>query len=449
MARYGDIESNTTEFKREIPRNLQILKTVIAFCNTFGGKIVVGVADDGEVVGVAENELELSMSSLEQSIFDGCSPTIVPRIYIQRIENKAVLVIEVSEGMSKPYYLRTDGIDKGTFIRLNKHTMQAKEDVIQELHWSARGMNYELLPVYQATMSDLDQNVITQFLQYRKNRGIVRIDDQVLKSYGIIAYDQNKQYPSVLGMLLFGYNPQQYISEAMIICSHFRGLEGREAIAHVDCEGTLFNQYEQAYMFIISRLYKSFTIQGSKRQEELEIPEIAIREALLNLIVHRNYHLRSPSKIAIYDDRIEFFSPGQVPGQFDVTNLLSGISYLRNPAICKIFREANYIEKLGSGFITIFTSCKTRGLKTPLVIDGGTFVKCVLYRQNEITKVDTKDDITQINELFTSRNELTANEIAQLLGISHTTVIRRLNSMIQLGLIVRIGVRKNTRYKSK
>jgi ATP-dependent DNA helicase RecG len=448
--RYSDIESNTVELKREFPRNTQILKTVVAFCNTYGGKIIIGVADDGEVVGVSEIDLEESMSSLEQSIFDNCAPTIIPRIYVQRFESKALIVIEISEGMNKPYYLRSEGIERGTFIRLNKHTMQAKEDTIKELSWNARGIDYELLPVYKATMSDLDQNAILQFLKYRKNQGGVKLEEQVLKSYGIIAYDQNKKYPSVLGTLLFAHNPQQFISEAIVICTHFRGIDGREAIAQVDCEGSLFNQYEQAYAFILSRLYKSFTIQGSKRHEQLEIPEIAIREALLNLIVHRNYHLRSPSKIAIYDDRVEFFSPGQVPGQFDVSNLLSGISYLRNPAICKIFREANYIEKLGSGFITIFTTCKKYGLKSPVVIDGGTFVKCILFREHEEVEVAGKDsDVAKIIRLFESREEYTANQIAQFLGVSHTTVVRRLNTMLKLGTIVKLGERRSTRYKRK
>jgi Predicted transcriptional regulator containing an HTH domain and an uncharacterized domain shared with the mammalian protein Schlafen len=446
--RYPETESNTIEFKRELPRNNQVVKTIIGFCNTFGGKLIIGVADDGEIVGISEEEIEVLTVSLEQSIFDACNPTIIPHIYTQRFNDLPVMIIEVAEGMNKPYYLRSEGSENGTYIRLDRHTMQAREDMIKELSWKTHGIDYERLPVYRSTIEDIDSNLINKFLSARKNKGIAQLDEQTLRSYDIITYDQSRKYPSVLGILLFGRNPQQYISEAMIICSHFKGVEGRDAIATVDCEGTLFNQFNQAYSFIISRIYRSFTIQGLKRQEKLEIPEEAIREALLNLIVHRNYHLKAPAKIAIYDDRVEFYSPGQFPGQFNPKHLLSGVSSLRNPGICKILREADYIEKLGSGFITIFSSYQKRGLKVPQVIDGGVFVKCILPREmHDMDGIIITDDFTKIKELFRTRQEYTANEIAQHLGVSHTTIIRWLNKMITQGILTRTGQRRNIKYR--
>lgn len=155
-----------------------------------------------------------------------------------------------------------------------------------------------------------------------------------------------------------------------MICSHFAGVEGREAMATKDCSGTLFEQYEEATAFILSRLYRSFTIRGFERQETLEIPEVALREALLNLLVHRNYHLKSPAKIAIFDNRIEFFSPGDFPGPLDTHNLLQGMSFLRNPALCRVFREAHLIEKLGTGLIALFDSYIQRDLPSPQVVEG-------------------------------------------------------------------------------
>ncbi len=448
LMRYPEAESNTLEFKRELPRNNQVLKTMIGFCNTFGGKLIIGVADDGEIVGIPEEQIEALIISLEQSIFDACNPTIIPHIYTQRFNDKSIMVIEVAEGMNKPYYLRSEGSENGTYIRLDRHTMQARDDMIKELSWKTHGMDYERLPVYRATVEDLDNDLIHKFLSERKNKGLAQADEQTLKSYDMIAYDQARKYPSVLGILLFGRNPQQYISEAMIICSHFNGIEGRETIATVDCEGTLFNQFNQAYSFITSRIYRSFAIQGLKRQEELEIPIEAIREALLNLIAHRNYHIKAPAKIAIYEDRVEFYSPGQFPGQFNPRHLLSGVSSLRNPGICKILREANYIEKLGSGFITIFSSYQKRGLKTPQVIDGGVFVKCVLPRKmQDVDGTAINDSFEKIKELFKIREEYSANEIAQNLGVSHTTIIRCLNKMIAQDILTKVGQHRNTKYR--
>ena len=445
--RFNESESNVTELKREIPRNNQIIKTAIGFCNSHGGKLVIGVSDDRSIIGLSEKSIEDAMEVIDQSIFDACSPHIIPRLYVQRFEDKSVLVVEVSEGMNKPYYRRSEGMENGVYIRLGRHTIRANQEIIQELKWQSSGIDFERLPVFQATIEDLDKSAIKSFLANRKNHGAVLLDEHVMKSYNIITYNQSKKYPSVLGILLFGRNPQIYFSEAMIICSHFRGDVGRETIATIDCEGTLFDQFNQAFEFIRGRLSRSFTIKGLKRQEKLEIPEEAIREALLNMIVHRNYHIKAPAKIAIYDNRLEFFSPGQFPGPILVENLKSGITYLRNPAICKILREANYVEKLGSGFITIFASYEKYGLKTPQVIEGENYVKCILPREmKSVSEIEGQDDLEKIKELFVARNEITIKDVTKELSVSRATAVRRLNEMINKGLIKRIGHTKNIHY---
>jgi ATP-dependent DNA helicase RecG len=445
--RFPGSESSILELKRDIPPNNQIVKTAIAFCNTNGGKIVIGVEDDGRIVGLSDTAIEDAIERLETAIFDSCTPHIIPKLYAQRLGDKSVLIIEMSEGMNKPYYLHTDGVDKGTYIRLGRHTIHAIPDIIQELQWQSKGIDFEKTPVFSAPLAELDNKSIEDFIKNRKNAGVAILDDQTLKSYGLISYDQSKKYPSVAGVLLFGREPQSYFSEAMIICSQFKGNSGRETIATVDCEGTLFNQFKQAFEFITSRLSKSFTISGLEREEKLEIPEVAIREALLNIIVHRNYHLKSPSKIAIYENRVEFFSPGRFPGPFLIENVLSGITYLRNPAICKVLREANYIEKLGSGIIAIFSKYEEYGLETPQLIDGGDYVKCILPRDKK--KPDDKciNDDTQILELFNLYKEISVKDVERKLLISRSTALRRLNDMIKEEVIERVGHKRSIRYR--
>ncbi|MBS0655247.1 MAG: hypothetical protein JSR46_05700, partial [Verrucomicrobia bacterium] len=99
-------------------------------------------------------------------------------------------------------------------------------------------------------------------------------------------------------------------------------------MATVDCEGPLFEQFETAFAFLLNRLSRSFIIRGAKREETLEIPEVALREALLNAIRHRNYHQSSPTRVSIYDDRVEILSPGTFPGPLDATNLRAGLTFL-------------------------------------------------------------------------------------------------------------------------
>lgn len=446
---YPVAESNTLELKVELPRFDQIVKTVIGFCNLHGGKVVIGVANDRKIVGLPEASIEACMDSIWDSIYKACVPHILPRVYAQRIEDKTIVIVEVSEGMNKPYFRRSEGVEKGVYVRVGSHTVHATEALIEELKWQSRGLDFECLPAYRATLDDLDLNAVQKFLDNRKTDSVYKVDESILRVYNIIAFDQSQSYPSMLGLLLFGKKPQSYLSEAMIICSHFKGVEGREAIATVDCEGTLFSQFEQAYAFITERIYHSFSIQSLKRKTQPEIPTEAIREALLNAIVHRNYYIKAPTKIAIYDDRVEIFSPGAFPGIISAENLCAGITYLRNPAICKILREAGYVEKLGSGFITIFSSYQKRGLQPPQVIEGDDFVKCILPRGVKLAQPQADNDEQAILDLFVMHDNITVHHITQKFAISRQTALRRVKKLIDAGLLEKIGETKNTHYRRR
>lgn len=202
--RFPETESVSLELKLDLPQNNQIVKTAIAFCNTHGGKIVVGVADGGRIVGLPDFIIEEATERLEESIFDSCSPHIIPKLYAQRFAEKTVLIIEISEGMNKPYFLHSDGIEKGTYIRLGRHTVPASPEIIEELKWQSKGIDFEKIPVFGARLDELDNKSIENFIKNRRNTGLTTLNEQTLKSYSLISYDQSKKYPSVAGILLFG-----------------------------------------------------------------------------------------------------------------------------------------------------------------------------------------------------------------------------------------------------
>jgi len=447
-------ESSSIEFKREIPKNDQIIKTVIGFCNQNGGKLIIGVDNDGTICGVSEQEINKLLEYLDQSIYKAIIPPIIPQIYAQRIGDKTVLIIEVSSGANKPYYVKSEGLEKGTYIRLGRSTMHANADTIEELKWRSRGLSYDMMPVYHATLKDLDTDKFNEFLTLRKNnrKGEKNLTDLLL-SYNLITHEHAHTYPTVAGVLLFGKNPQHFFSEAFIICSHFSGIEGRKAIASRDCAGTLLEQFNDAYDFVLSRLNVSFTIKGPRRTERREIPEVALREILINAIVHRNYHINAPIKIAIYENRIEIFSPGTFPGLLDVHNLKMGITYIRNKAITKIFREAGYMEKLGTGFITLFESYEKYGLPTPEVVEGTNYIKCILPRPSArvpiLKEQGEQDELQSIVNLFTVTPQLSIGKIAENMHMSRATIGRRLTQLIKKGVLAKRGKGRGTRYMLK
>jgi len=444
--RYPESESVLLEFKREVPKNDQIIKTIIGFCNQKGGRLILGVEDDRTVVGLPEDQINKILESLDLSIYEACYPPIIPLVSTQLFGDKTVLIISVSSGMSKPYFRRSEGMEKGTYIRVGRSTVHATPAMIEELKWQAHRIDFEKLPVYNAGLDTLDNQLIQNFLDHRKNHASAKMTQDVLRSYSLVVEEHSELFPTYVGLLNFGKTPQFFLSEAMIIVSHFRGIEGRDAIASIDCEGTLLNQFHQAHHFVLSRLSKSFSITGMVRDEKLEIPEVAFREALINLLVHRNYHIQAPSKISIYDDRIELYSPGDFSGPIEQDQLLKGLTYLRNPAICKIFREMGLVEKMGTGFINIFKSYEEWGLEEPQIIEGANFIKCILPRGSSRLTTGNQQTEESILALFYSQNEITIQDVINKFSISRATAQRWLNSLIEKRLIERIGRTRNLRY---
>lgn len=447
--KYPDLESSILEFKREFPKNDQIVKSIIGFCNQNGGKLIIGIDNDGIIIGVPENEIQQVLEYLEKSILEVSYPPILARVYAQNIGKKTILIIEVSAGMNKPYYIKSEGIEKGTYIRLGRSTMRATPEIIDELRWQSRGLSYDEMPVYRVRMDDLNINLFKQFLEHKKVAAPKDIDiNKAMRAYGLVIDEHMQTHPTTAGILLFGKDPQHFFSEAFIICTNFVGISGREVIATRDCLGPLSEQFGEAYNFVINRLNRSFSIKGAQRNESLEIPAEALREVLINAIVHRNYHIPSPIKIAIYENRIEIFSPGSFYGPLTAQNLVMGFSYLRNTVIAKIFRELGYMEKLGTGFKTLFESYAKAGLPKPQVIEGENYIKCILPRptRDYEKRRQLSDDEDRILNLFQITTELAAGDIIDELHIPRSTTSRILAGLTHKNILRRIGQSKGTRY---
>lgn len=455
--KYSEKESSTLEFKKEIPKNEQIIKTIIGFCNQQGGKLIIGIDDTGTIIGIDESKAQEMMEYLEKSILDASFPPILIRTYLQRIADKTVLFLEASQGANKPYYLKKEGKEKGVYIRLGRSTVRATPEIIEELKLENRGISFDCTPVYQATEADLDQKKITKFLKKRKSAqdkgAAYKTINEAMLAYKIIIREHNQNYPTVGGILLFGHNPQFFLSEARIMCNQFLGIEiGQQVNASKECLGTIDEQFKTAYDFVISRLYTSWKIVGPLREEQLEIPEIAIREVIMNAVIHRNYHIPGPTKIAIFNNRIEIFTPGTFPGPVS-QNLKSGFTYLRNIMIAKIFREMGLIENFGLGLLQIFSSYAEYGLKAPQVIEGEGFVKYILPRrtpENILTRskqTQFSEDFAQILNLFTSVHEITVADVIEKLHFTRPTATRKLAELAKKGLVQKVGKGRGMKYR--
>jgi ATP-dependent DNA helicase RecG len=444
MIRYPQKESTTVEWKREVPTKQQVVKTIVGFCNMHGGTLVIGVDDQGVVVGIDEERISELMEELERSIYASCSPPVLPTLSVQRLEDKLVLLIEVSGGMIKPYFVSSLGKEEGTFIRVGTQTVKATPIMLQELQWRSMGRYLDEMPIYSATLEELDLKAFEDFLRDRRTHVNQSDAAELLYHYEIMTKEHGRSYPTMGGLLLFGKDPQRFLSESFVICTHFSGTSGRNVVATRDCVGPLLQQYKDCMAFIVSRLNKKFHIVGGgKRNEFLEIPQEAVREIVINALIHRNYLIPGPTKIAIYDDRLEIFSPGNFPGPIKVDHLSLGVSYVRNKIIARVFREMGLVEKLGSGFLTLFTSYEENNLPVPAVVEGTGFVKCVLPRPG-ITPQPIMEK--SLLHLFYKKSEVTIPDAMKFLEASRATASRELKQLVDQGFVTKIGKGPSTRY---
>ena len=169
ILRFPEMESSFIEFKKEVPKNDQIIKTIIGFCNQKGGKLIIGVADDRTVVGLPDSTIEHLLESLDHAIYEACYPTIIPLVSLQHFGEKSVVVISVSAGMSKPYYRKSEGLRNGTYVRIGRSTVKATSEMIEELKWQSHNIDFEKIPAYRAELNDIDEKLFQQFLDSRRN----------------------------------------------------------------------------------------------------------------------------------------------------------------------------------------------------------------------------------------------------------------------------------------
>jgi ATP-dependent DNA helicase RecG len=366
-------EGKTIEFKVELPNSNTLAKTIIAFSNTGGGKLIIGVNDQGEIIGLEHDvnifELKDKVASI---IYETCYPTVLPDIYTTTIDDHLLLIIEVYRGNLLPYYLKSKGKSEGVYIRVGATNRKASYENILELERQRMNISFDQEANREVDLDSLD---ITS-LKGRFARAGKVLDQAVMKNFKLVIEDNNTLYPSNGLLILLGK-----LEHVRMKCSRFKGTSMDIFLDRKEYEGDLFSQLEDAENFIKNHIKLSSEIKGLQREDQYEIPLEAIRESLVNAVVHRDYSNDGRDiKIGIYDDIVNVVSPGGFPSTITQEDILEGRSEIRNKVIARVFKELNYIEQWGSGIRRIKSSCISRGLKEPEIVEKGDFVDVSLYR---------------------------------------------------------------------
>ena len=393
-------EGKNIEFKREIPkRHEKFLKDVIAFANSTGGKIFIGIEDEtNEVVGIGEQNPFKLADDISNMIFDSCIPVIDPEITVQTLEEKTVIVVEVLPGRMRPYYLKSFGKEQSSYIRINGTSRPADGRKLKELELEGQKISYDSLPEINMEYSEKEAKELcgimeqvaytvhtTQTIQVdsvqetEENTIINKMSIEKLEDLGLLCRMGRKLQPTHAFMLM----TQNKIRYAKIQCGLFKGTQRDVFIDKREFDGPLYEQVEDAYQFVLKHINLRAQIEGLFRKETYELPVRTIRELIANAVVHRSYLDDSCIQVCIFDDRLEVTSPGMLYGGLDMQSAKSGKSKCRNTAIAEAFRYMGIIEAWGTGIPRMIKECREYGLREPLFEELGDSIRVTLFRKNE------------------------------------------------------------------
>lgn len=431
------LESMNVELKEILTSELK--KEVVAFANTCDGIIYIGVNDKGEVIGVENSDdvIERAGASIRNAIKPDVSMYVT--LNVEQVENKNIVVIRVQRGVSRPYYIAEKGLKpSGVYIRQGNSSVPASEDYIRQMIKETDGDSFEKL-------RSLNQELTFNYADMIFKNADISFGDIQKKTLGIIGEDN--LYTN-LGLLL---------SDQCVHTLKIAIFEGKEKGIFKDrkeFKGSLLKQITEAFEYIDLLNKTQATFEGLIRKDERDYPVEAIREALLNAVVHREYSFGASTLVNIYEDRIEFLSLGGIISGLSLEAVMLGVSQSRNEKLADVFYRLHLIEAYGTGIQKILLNYKNYNLKPVFKAETGAFQVILpnIHYQSETEENIEKQPLGLDDEYkkiinFLEQGTKSRKEIQEHIELSQSKIITMLRELLSLGLIVKIGNGKNTKYQ--
>ena len=470
-------ESKNVEFKEDLPeRSIKYMKSVVAFANGIGGRIIFGIADKTrDVVGFDKEDVFKKIDAIANAVSDSCEPAIIPDITAQTIDGKTVIIVEVSEGRQRPYYIKALGREGGVYVRVAGTTRLADEYMIKELLFEGSNRHFDQVLCAGLTITDeeidglckaMKEQALKNARTEEQKASIKDVGRQQLRSWGILIKRDGKDYPSNAFAILTGCGGLHVATQ----CGVFKGTTKEVFVDRREYDGPLWEQIEEAYQFVLRNIHLGATFEGVYRQDVYEIPPDAIRELIINAIVHRSYLDHGTIQIAVYDDRLEITSPGKLPMGQTIERMKEGYSKIRNEALAYAFSYMNLIEHWGSGIPRIIGKVKAAGLREPEFIGGDVDLRINIYRnqstannatnnakinangaENGVNTPTTKEQ-EQVKKLLDAIEQdpsATQAYYAEQIGVSKRTVSRIFVSLQEKGILLQTGTKRKSNWVIK
>ncbi len=446
-------EGETLEFKQEMPSSSDLAKLVTAFYNTRGGIIVFGVENGTRrLVGVSNPQrIEEGVVNILRA---RCSLDVMPTIEFVTYKGMEFVVVKCPHGAHKPYLVSGE---TRPYIRVGSSNREAQDEEVRRLYIEGSEGGFEAVPCRGATLSDLSERLIVTYVRRREEtsgQSLGLSAEEVLHSLGCVVRENGRWVPTNAGVMLFAEDPQRFIGQAEVVCVRFKGTDVVTYIDRRDLRGPLYRLVDDAEQFIYRHMKVGRRIERFVGVEYREYPQEAVREAIVNAVVHRDYSRRGQRiRVFMFDDRIEVYSPGLPPPGVSLEKMrrLESQSVLRNPIIVGVFRDlgSRYIERLGTGIRRMALAMEGHGLPRPLFEEIGSEFRVTLMGpgQRFMEEVAARPTWTEgLNErqieavLYVGEHgRITNREYQDLYRVSRETAKRDLRELVGRGLLTPVG----------
>ena len=426
-------EGKTLEFKRDLSSPDGVLRAIVAFANTAGGILLIGVEDvTRHVRGVREPlDVEERLTSL---ISDSIFPRLVPELEILPWRRTHVLALQVYPSATRPHYIKNAGLERGVYVRVGSTNRRADRELTEELRRFARGEAYD-----EQAMPDLDSEVLDFRAASESFAPVRKLKRSDLETLRLVVKHQGRTVPTVGGMVLFGKERERYFPDAWIQAGRFRGTDKTHITDSAAIRGYPAQAVEEAIAFVLKHALHGAEIGAVRRKEHWNLPPAAVREAVINAVVHADYAQRgAPIRVSIFDDRLEVENPGLLPFGLTVDDLRQGISKLRNRVMGRVFHELGLIEQWGSGIQRMTAACLDAGLAAPMLEEIGTRFRVTLHTvRTGSPVVDTTDQA--ILDALVGGNGLSTQDIAAVIRRTPRATRTRLIKLVERGQVHEVG----------
>lgn len=430
-------ENEKVEFKTSF--NKEVIETIVAFSNTQGGQIFVGVGNNKKIIGtqISEESIQKYLNEIKVNT----QPQIIPDSEIIEFHNKTIIIIKVPEYPVKPVSYKNKYYKR---ISNSNHLMSIDE--ITNEHLKTINSSWDFFPDPNHNISDISIDKVKRFIR--------KIEKRTENQIKLTPVDFLKKFEFIRnGQITFG--AYLLFAKDFSLISDIQVGRFKSNITIIDSlslNTDILTETEEVIAFIKKHLMVEYVITGEpQRTERFDYPLDAIREIVINMIVHRDYRGSGTSIIKIFDDKIEFYNPGKLFGGITIEDLLSDnyISQTRNKLIAKAFKEIGLIERYGTGIRRIRNICKEYGVIEPVFEEAFDGFKVTLFKEKSLTSdvTDVTENVTDITdnrqkiilELITGNNKITTKSIADILKITKRTVLRDIENLKMQNKIKRVG----------